>query len=151
MLMGRRPLHPCSQLHPCSPLHPPRATGRTTPPQPTAPPIEPEERTRRTKPEEWDAALPAALDTSAFRRKLAEWLAYRRKVRRKPVSDAALPGMLAKLAAVGSQRAIATIDLSISNDWTGLFPDKTERSLPGSAGLDDSRRMRYAAVGGSSE
>lgn len=54
------------------------------------------------------------------------WHAYvdARKKRRKPVSAVAAPRLLGFLATLSLADAIASLDASIQNDWTGLFPPR---------------------------
>jgi uncharacterized protein YdaU (DUF1376 family) len=68
--------------------------------------------------------LPASLNTQAFKGKWQEWLDYRRTTRRNPVSPEAAKRQFNALGKVGADLAIATIEQSIANDWTGLFPEK---------------------------
>lgn len=67
---------------------------------------------------------PANLNTQEFRDTWIKWVEYRKTVKRN--------GGLTKLAAVqnltilsrfGADVAIAAIELSIANQWTGLFPE----------------------------
>lgn len=55
----------------------------------------------------------------------AEWLGYRAKKRAK-VTDVTAARQLKMLAALPEQQAVACLDLSITNGWTGLFPDKAK-------------------------
>lgn len=70
-----------------------------------------------------EMALPAELDTPAFRDKWREWCRYRRK--RKPaVSADAARKTFAKLSKVPIATALQAIDDAISNDWRGIFPER---------------------------
>ena len=66
--------------------------------------------------------IPESLDTPAFKAAWAEWLKFRRQS--KAVTARAAVMQFNKLERVGSEHAIAAIQLSISNDWQGLFPEK---------------------------
>lgn len=70
-----------------------------------------------------DFEIPEEIDTPEFREAWAGWLEYRRKVRRRPVSELAGKQQLAKLAKVGVESSIEAIEISIESDWQGLFPD----------------------------
>lgn len=75
---------------------------------------------------EEEVELPGPLNTPAFAAKWDEWLTWRRRERGKAVSETAARKQLAKLAAVGEARAIQALDLSIQNDWQGVFPEKLQ-------------------------
>jgi hypothetical protein len=66
--------------------------------------------------------LPPELDSDEFKAAWQEWLDFRRKVKRKPVSATAAGKQLKELADWGQAGAIASIQQSIKNDWQGLFP-----------------------------
>lgn len=68
-------------------------------------------------------AIPAELDSEAFRASLREWCEFRAH-RRKPISEAAAKKQLKALAEMGSDLARQSIDESIQNDWQGLFEPK---------------------------
>jgi hypothetical protein len=75
------------------------------------------------KSKEENVLFPPELDTEQFKAKWTEWCDYRKRVRKKPVSDLARTKQFNKLAPVGEEVALATIDLSIENDWQGLDPE----------------------------
>ena len=68
-------------------------------------------------------SIPDELDTPGFRKAWRDWLGYRRE-KRKPVSTRAANMQLRRLAACGPAAAVAAIEMSIGNDWQGLFPGK---------------------------
>lgn len=71
--------------------------------------------------------LPAPLDTPQFRHKWREWCKYRRE--RKPaVSADAARKTFAKLIKVPLASAMQAIDDAISNDWRGIFPERSKPS-----------------------
>lgn len=70
--------------------------------------------------------IPTAIDTEAFRAKWADWLADRRE-RRNAVTARAARGQLARLKAMGPVRAIASIQQSIDNGWSGIFPPRSNQ------------------------
>ena len=67
--------------------------------------------------------FPDSLNFPEFREKWNEWLDYR-KSKRKPVSPIAAKKQIATLSQYDLQTAMAMIDESIRNDWTGIFPPK---------------------------
>lgn len=73
-----------------------------------------------------DILLPEELATPDFRSAWVGWCEYRRRVRKKPVSEDGAKRQLKKLERVGVTQAIAAIEQSIENDWTGLFPEKVK-------------------------
>jgi hypothetical protein len=68
-------------------------------------------------------ALPPTLDTAEFRAAWLEWEQHRREIR-KPLKPTTTSKQLAELAAIGAPAAVKTIQRSITNGWTGLFPEK---------------------------
>jgi hypothetical protein len=83
------------------------------------------------KPEPPMPDIPAQLLTPEFERVWNEWVAYRRKLK-KPGSWATMfTKQLESLATFGPAVAIATLNASMTNGWTGLFPEKIS-TRPGS-------------------
>jgi hypothetical protein len=74
---------------------------------------------------------------------LCAWYAYRRQNRFRPWADATLTKQLARMAAMGPERAVAMIDWSIQQGYQGLFEEKGA-GLSGSQGrggaFDPSRK-----------
>jgi len=101
--------------------------------------------------------FPLQLQSDAFALVWAEWLKYRRELR-KPMKQSTIDAQLSALAAVGEEAAMAAIRTSIKNGWTGLFPEKANglcgpnqaNSRPSS---EDARRAadRAQRVGGDSK
>lgn len=92
--------------------------------------------------------IPPELQNTDFVEKWTEWLDYRKRTKRKAVSDRAAALQLKKLAAVGVKRAIATIERSIENDWQGLFPEKEEvEQQRKKRTVDDGPKRRYEGFG----
>jgi len=78
-------------------------------------------------------SIPLPLSSPAFKAVWEQWLVYRR-ARKVTMLTMTLQRQLLKLAAVGETEAIATIERSIDNGWTGLFPDKrVDKSIRGTA------------------
>src|SRR5690606_4011964 len=67
-----------------------------------------------------DSELPTELDTPKFRRAWDEWQTYRREIR-KTLTPSTAQKQLRKLAEWGEAKAIAAIEQSVRNGWTGLF------------------------------
>lgn len=111
---------------------------------------------RRSKNNPKGAALqfsfPKALDNEQFKTAWAEWVTFRREIKKR-LTASTVEKQLAKLAAFGSAKAIRSIELSIENGWQGLFdPDQRTGKASGSgkaeqawqAALDSlNRRSRF--------
>ena len=69
------------------------------------------------------ADVPAKLDTPEFRKTWADWCGDR-KARGKPITERAATRQLNSLAKLKPSDAVACIDASISNGWTGIFPER---------------------------
>lgn len=105
-------------------------------------------RKRKTRESPESVPIPPELDTPAFRDKFAEFIRYRREVKRRPMSAEAARKSLDRCREVGVTEAIEAIDIAISCDWQGVFPK------PGSTGpparqdrpqrLTDDERIRAA-------
>ena len=67
--------------------------------------------------------IPAELDTPLFRTAWEEWIQHRREIK-KPLTPSSASKQLKDLAGWGECVAIAAIDVSIRNGWTGLFEPK---------------------------
>ncbi len=83
--------------------------------------------------------IPAELATDSFRRAWDEFCQHRREIRQalKPTGAA---GALKKLAGWGEAKAIASIEQSIENGWTGLFEPRGVQSRKSSSQLDKEQR-----------
>jgi hypothetical protein len=64
--------------------------------------------------------LPDGLKTSLFETAWARWTEYRREIRKK-LTLSTTKSQLKMLAKLGETKAIAAIERSIRNGWTGLF------------------------------
>ena len=82
--------------------------------------------------------LPEALDVPDFILAWESWL-HERKRRKQPVTVQAARLQLRDLAAHGVKVAVETIETSIKNGWTGLFPGKVS---------DDRNTQRNGRTGG---
>lgn len=67
--------------------------------------------------------LPPELDVPEFRAAWAEWERHRREKRQR-LTATARSRQLARLTAMGANRAVAAIEHSIANGWTGIFEGK---------------------------
>jgi hypothetical protein len=67
--------------------------------------------------------IPTELDTPAFRTAWEEWIQHRKEIK-KPLTPTTASKQLKDLAGWGECAAIAAIDVSIRNGWTGLFEPK---------------------------
>jgi hypothetical protein len=112
------------------PPNPPQAGGDDSKTPPTPP-----KSARAKKPPQnpESVALPAALDTPAFRSTWGDWLADR-KARKNAVTELAARQQLEDLTPLGPERAAECVRESIRNGWAGLFPDKHRGGPPKPAG-----------------
>lgn len=72
------------------------------------------------KKEEPSVAIPDNLDTEAFRETWKKWKGYRKRIKKKLAPETE-ESQLKKLSKHGEQTAIAMIEQSIGEGWTGLF------------------------------
>jgi hypothetical protein len=80
------------------------------------------------KPKPTPPEIPLMLDTPEFRDAWADWQTARKEQGRKALGPTGAKQQLNKLAAIGSDRAIAAIRHSIANGWQGIFEEKTNGS-----------------------
>ncbi len=90
-----------------------------------------------------DAIFPPVLDTVDFRRVWAEWVIARR--RKSAYPEKSQKKHLERLAKSGLKIATITVQFSLDNEYTGLFPEKFTPKDPGrregeSAGAADRRQ-----------
>ena len=82
-----------------------------------------------------DVEIPLQLQSPDFIAKWGEWIEWRKDEHKKRVTPRAAKLQLTKLAKFPVAAAIASIEESIGNDWTGLFPEKLngngKRPTPG--------------------
>ena len=67
---------------------------------------------------------PIPFDSPEFTAAWSEWVTHRREIK-KAITPSTAKKQLALLASLGEPAAIASIESSIANGWTGLFPPKT--------------------------
>jgi len=67
--------------------------------------------------------IPQELQTDGFRQAWETWQTHRREIR-KALTRLTASRQLADLAGMGEVRAIAAVEHSIKNGWTGLFEAK---------------------------
>jgi Helix-turn-helix domain len=74
-----------------------------------------------------EGEIPRSLRTENFLKAWGEWQQHRREIRKK-LTPLAARRQLARLEAMGSTRAVAAIEHSIQNGWTGIFESKDAHS-----------------------
>jgi len=79
-------------------------------------------------------AFPKELDGEDFAKAWERWKQHRKEIKHK-LTDSTAAAQLKKLAAMGSGRAVAAIDHSISGGWQGIFENKDSapKSIPTAA------------------
>ncbi len=88
-------------------------------------------------------AIPAELDTEAFREAWASWIKHRRE-KRQTLRPTSIGRQMSFLLGLGEAGAIASIEQSIKNGWTGLFEPKEPIKVQGKT---DPERERAIALG----
>lgn len=76
---------------------------------------------------------PAGLNQSAW----DDYLSHRKDIRAKPLTKKGAGMAMKKLAVLSESDQQATVDLSISNGWQGLFPEKCGEKTKSSNSFDD--------------
>lgn len=69
---------------------------------------------------EKDPVIPDDLESPSFREAWSDWLAFRKEIK-KPAGPTAQKRLLIQCQKMGLDKAIASIDQSIRNNWQGLF------------------------------
>lgn len=87
----------------------------------------------KPKPPAEAVLVPSALNTPLFLAAWSDWL-DERKTRSKSLTERAARSQLAALEPLGEKLAIECIRLSITNGWTGLFPDRFAAGTSGKPG-----------------
>jgi DNA-binding transcriptional MocR family regulator len=77
-----------------------------------------------------DVPIPKNLQTPIFLPRWKEWLDYRRRSKKVPVTVRAAEMQLKTLSEVGPVDASAAIDTAIQNDYQGLFPKNGLQKKP---------------------
>lgn len=89
-------------------------------------------RTEHKARDAWDLALQVmtsdALRTAAFQAAWLEWVEYRHEQRKK-LTPRTIHLQIRKLEGFGLDGAIASLEQSMTNGWTGLFEPRGERKL----------------------
>lgn len=135
----------------------PNGMGNRMPNQEPEPEQEPEQENtpptpRRGKTRKGvDAAavqIPPNLDTPEFRQAWADWVEYRRQLR-KPFTEITVYQQLQKFGGAGVEKSIAMIRQSIANGWQGLFevkgPVNGQAHSPNRLSSPDQRRAEQRA------
>lgn len=112
--------------------------------------VRPREEKRREEkistPDGVENPLPPSLDTPDFRAALERWKTYRVENRKGKFS---LEALVAKLEPFGSDVACESINTSMANGWTGLFPEKARAN--GQSGTTPRNDAVGTAAGGRAE
>ena len=114
------------------------ATGRDLPPTSREFRLEPvgnpdpnshkQSKNNSAKRERFDAgAVELPFSSEQFSEAWGTWIQHRRE-KRQPLTPTATKQQLAKLKAIGEERAITAIEHSVANSWTGLFEPKTTQA-----------------------
>ncbi len=105
-------------------------------------PIEPDPLNQRKKRGAKKAAMefPHSLDTQKFRATWTEWVTHRREIK-KTLTPATTKAQIKQLEKFGHDKAIESIERSITNGWIGLFEPPSEGKQPG----NQTARRRTAA------
>lgn len=80
----------------------------------------PTERTAKEQKKVQGVTFPAVLNSKQFQNVWAEWETHRREIKKK-LTPSTVAKQLAKLATWGPEKAIQSIQNSISHGWQGLF------------------------------
>ncbi len=75
------------------------------------------------------AGLPKILDTETFRTAWGDYITHR-KEKRATMTPTAISKALAKLERMGHDRAVAALDHSVGNGWTGIHEPSTNGKKP---------------------
>jgi hypothetical protein len=97
-------------------------------PTPTRDPVA-EKGDEKEKPKE-EAPIPPSLGTPGFLAAWQDWQRHRSE-KRQTLTPTARKQQLKRLAAMGPARAVAAIEYSIANGWTGVFEPKENPNGPG--------------------
>lgn len=88
------------------------------------PPVSPKGEPTRKVFDPLSAEIPQSLDTPEFRASWAEWVAYRNGVPGKKLKQQSWLKQLRAFEAAGVAASVWSINQSIQQGWTGVFPDK---------------------------
>lgn len=97
-----------------------------------------------------DAPIPEVLDTPEFRAAWEQWFSYRREYRLTKWKPSTIKTNLKKLAEVGHDAAIESINRAIESTWKGIHPAKAGGKGAGGGGQTpqsraEARRAEQAA------
>lgn len=91
--------------------------------------------------------LPKSLDTDSFRAAWTSWKEFRLS-KRKPISEQGAAAQLKQLEPLGASKAIECINVSIANDYQGLFPERVSNAhRPGQSKINSSAGQQYREGG----
>jgi len=77
---------------------------------------------------EWDTAYPKELNFVAFHAAWARWCHYRKERKLPAYKPMGLQAQLSKLAKIGMTSAIAAIEHSITQNYQGIYEDRSRNS-----------------------
>ena len=75
-------------------------------------------------PFDFGIVLPPCLESEEFRTAWAEWVQHKKEIRKKVTPTSAKKAIKA-LSKLGTQRAVAAIELSIEKGWVGIYEDQS--------------------------
>ena len=101
--------------------------------------LSPNPEPKKTRPGAASVSIPQQLDTPGFKAAWAEWVEYRKSLRKK-MPAATEKKQLAALAKVGPLAAIAAIEKSIAQGWIGLFPGGDDHGGKHHDGMSEKER-----------
>lgn len=119
------------------------ATSNITCTKKENPPAPPKEKTKKTETKvsakesglSFEQLIPASLKTIEFEIAWDQWCKYRKEIKQS-ITKSTAERQLDKLGRYPPVVAIAAIDQSITNGWSGLFPDKITVRLPAQKNRD---------------
>lgn len=100
---------------------------------------------RKAKKTDGKVVIPAELDTERFRQWWGEWKAYRTE-KRNTLTDRTSKMQLKKMAKFGEPSACEAIEKSITQGWTGIFPEENSNGTNGSMGRPVQQTRSVARV-----
>jgi hypothetical protein len=94
--------------------------------------------------------IPSELDSEEFCTAWGEWLQHRKEIK-KPATPTAQQKQLSKLATMGPARAVAALNHSIGNGWTGIFEPNGESRNGSTKRLSNGPGQRHPDDAGRAE
>jgi len=97
----------------------------------------------KTTKSENEVKIPANLNTPEFLQAWEEWQLYR-KQKRQTLTDVSIKKQLEFLSSIGAKDAVISINESIKNGYTGLFPVKQSARNKNNSGFDAMEWLKNA-------